>query len=137
MLADVALAGFAAELAPARFLCNETFEIREPGAVADVLRNALEAQCGASAARAARRENAKLPSGRHHTDSFSGTTQLMRASARGEDARVRQLRALGAPLGGRGPRWGSGRSALEWARFLGRPDIVEDLLLASKADELS
>ena len=107
VLADVALAGFAAELAPARFLCNETFEVREPGAVADVLRNALEAQCGATAARAARREDAKLPSqwcmtrwtGRKEdgkTVTIARTTQLIRAAARGEDARVRALVALGA-----------------------------------------
>ena len=83
VLADVALAGFAAELAPARFLCNETFEIREPGAVAYVLRNALEAQCGATAARAARRE-------------AGGATQLTLAAGRGDDARVRMLIALGA-----------------------------------------
>ena len=97
VLADVAAEGFAAELAPARFLCNETFEIREPGAVADVLRNALEAQCGATAARAARRERAELPTGDGERDTIRGTTQLIRAAARGEDARVRALVALGAP----------------------------------------
>ena len=98
VLADVAVAGFAAELAPARFLCNETFEVREPGAVADVLRNALEAQCGARAARAARRGRAELPTADGKTERAMSTTQLIRAAARGEDARMRALVALGAPL---------------------------------------
>ena len=130
VLADVALAGFAAELAPARFLCNETFEIREPGAVADVLRNALEAQCGATAARAARREDAALPRGGGGSETIRGTTQLIRAATRGEDARVRALVALGASRAsaGRSPngeRW----SAAAWARANGCQRALEALLV--------
>ena len=137
VLADVAIAGFAAELAPARYLCNETFEIREPGAVADVLRNALEAQCGATAARAAQRERAVLPtpvvegiSGQ--TQVVDGTTQLIRAAAHGEDARVRTLVALGAPRASTdrhnglfGHRW----SAAAWARANGCQRALEALLV--------
>ena len=102
ILADVAVAGFAAELAPARFLCNETFELRERGAVAEVLSTALELQCGARAARAARRARAEMPNGAEGggaTAFVDGTTQLMRAASRDELApRVRALVALGAPL---------------------------------------
>ena len=112
VLAEVALAGFAAELAPARFLCNETFEIREPGAVADVLRNALEVQCGAMASRTARREITELA---YEIETIGGTstTQLIRAAAHGEDARVRALVALGAPRASADSRrrW----SAAAWA----------------------
>ena len=144
VLADVALAGFAAELAPARFLCNETFEIREPGAVADVLWNALEAQCGASAARAARREEAELPTGNgedgddfdsdHPTATIPGTTQLIRAAACGDVARVRTLVALGAPRtsGGRLEGGGGHRfhrwSAAAWA-IANRCERARDALL--------
>ena len=129
MLADVAVAGFAAELAPARFLCNEIFEIREPGAVADVLRNALEAQCGATVARAARREDAELQTGDGKALLIRGTTQLIRAAARGEDAHVRALVALGAPRGSVARaawlRW----SAAAWARANGRQRALEALLV--------
>ena len=128
VLADVAVAGFAAELAPARFLCNETFEIREPGAVADVLRNALEAQCGATAARASRREDAELPSGSGgEVAAVRGTTQLIRAAARGEDARVRTLVALGASRSS-ADRWRCW-SAAAWARANGCRRALEALLV--------
>ena len=127
VLADVAAEGFAAELAPARFLCNETFEIREPGAVADVLRNALEAQCGATAARAARRESAKLPTGRGYIISMEGTTQLIRAAVLGEDARVRALVALGAPRGSADSR--RHVSAAAWALASGCRRTLEALLV--------
>ena len=129
VLADVAVAGFAAELAPARFLCNETFEIREPGAVADVLRNALEAQCGATAAHAARREDAELPGVEDWEQPIRGTTQLIRAATRGGDARVRTLVALGAPRASVvRDRRHSSKSALSWASHNGFQRIVEDLL---------
>ena len=141
VLADVAVAGFAAELAPARFLCNETFEVREPGAVADVLRNALEAQCGARAARAARRGRAELPTADGKTERAMSTTQLIRAAARGEDARMRALVALGAPLdcfevlmqrfsAGGVQNWSrpSGWTALMRASALGNSRCVEALV---------
>ena len=136
-LADVALAGFAAELSACRFLCNETFQVRDPGAVADVLRRAVEQQCGASAVRAARREAAELAELPAHTldraRRVEGTTQLVRAAARGDEPRVRVLVALGALRAP--PR----RSAdgfyraevwnpLNWAIFNGHEGVARTLL---------
>ena len=114
----VALAGFAAELAPARFLCNETFEIREIGAIAEVLRTSLELQCGATEARAARRQW------------DGGTTQLIRAATSGDDSRARALRALGAPLATADGHREKGLSAVGWAARTGHPRTVEALLVA-------
>ena len=74
LLPILALAGFAPEISSCRFLCNETFEIREPGAIADVLKNVLEAS-GASAVRALRRNS-------------WGTTQLMRAVGEGNEQQL-------------------------------------------------
>ena len=136
-LADVALAGFAAELSACRFLCNETFQVRDPGAVADVLRRAVEQQCGASAVRAARREAAELAELPVHTldraRRVEGTTQLVRAAARGDEPRVRVLVALG------GLRAPPRRSAdgdhraevwnpLNWAIFNGHEGVARTLL---------
>ena len=141
-LALVALAGFAAELAPCRFLCNETFEIREEGAVAWVLRNALEAQCRASARRAAPREPARVQLNSAvrtlFSDAGNSSTQLMRASERGEltdvlallrfgaapDAATRAANAL-APL-----------TALLLAISSGRTAVVRALLAAGASPRL-
>jgi ankyrin repeat protein len=116
VLADVVLAGFAPELASCRFLCNETFQIRERGAVADVLKNGLEAS-GASAVRALRRNS-------------WGTTQLMRAVGEGNEQQVRLLLALGAPINSLDP---FGQSALIKAVAGGHIEIT-NLLLDSGAD---
>ena len=133
-LADVALAGFAAELSACRFLCNETFQVREPGAVADVLRRAVEQQCGASAVRAARREAAELPV--HTLDRahrVEGTTQLVRAAARGDEPRVRVLVALGAlrappRRSADGNHRAEAWNPLNWAIFNGHEDVARTLL---------
>ena len=129
-LAAGARAGFAAELSRCRYLCGETFRVREVGATAEALRTALEAQCGASAARAARREDAELPTGDGMTDIIEGTTQLIRAAARGEDARVRALVALGASRAS-ADRWFflQYRSAAAWARVNGCQRALEALLV--------
>ena len=94
--------------------------------------NALEAQCGARAARAARREDAELTTGDGRSKAIEGTTQLIRAAVRGEAARVRALVALGAPRasadrgdGDGGPFW----SASAWARENGCQRALEALLV--------
>jgi hypothetical protein len=116
LLPILALAGFAPEISSCRFLCNETFEIRERGAVADVLKNVLEAS-GASAVRALRRNS-------------WGTTQLMRAVGEGNEQQVRLLLALGAPINSLDP---FGQSALIKAVAGGHLEIT-NLLLDSGAD---
>ena len=136
-LADVALAGFAAELSACRFLCNETFQVRDPGAVADVLRRAVEQQCGASAVRAARREAAELAELPAHTldraHRVEGTTQLVRAAARGDEPRVRVLVALGAlrappRRSANGNHRAEAWNPLNWAIFNGHEDVARTLL---------
>ena len=128
----VALAGFAAELSSCRFLCGETFRVRERGAGAEVLATSLERQSGARAARAARRETAALivagdadGESRGAVAVVGRTTQLIRAAAGGDAARVRALVALGAP---RDLVDGDGRSALHWAALNGHEEVVDALL---------
>ena len=130
-LAAVARAGFAAELSRCRYLCGETFRVREVGAIAEALRTALEAQCGATAARAMWRKNALLPTGAGYYEEIRGTTQLIRAAARGEDARVRALVALGAPRAsaGRTVSFLNYWSAAAWARANGFQRALEALLV--------
>ena len=53
VVAVVARAGFAAELLRCRFLCGETFRVREVGATAEAMQTAHDAQCGTLAARRA------------------------------------------------------------------------------------
>ena len=110
LLPILAIAGFAPEISSCRFLCNETFEIREPGAIADVLKNALEA-LGASAKRA-------LPG------------SLSRAVQEGDVPMVRLLLALGAPMNEVAP---FRDTVLTTAVLSHHPDVVE-LLLARGAD---
>ena len=110
VLPILALAGFAPEISSCRFLCNETFEIREPGAIADVLKNALEA-LGASAKRAL-------------------LYPLSRAVQERNEEEVRLLLALGAPMNEVAP---FRDTVLTTAVLSRRPDVVE-LLLARGAD---
>ena len=68
------------------------------GGAADVMARALKAQAPwLRAARGAPRESAQLPSG-NHTVLVERTTSLMRAAAAGDERRVRELLAAGAPL---------------------------------------
>ena len=106
VLADVAVAGFAAELSSCRFLCNETFRIRERGAVAEVLRTAVERQC------------------------FERATgwrwsALMRAAARGDEAIARLLLDHGANADLQDV---NGATALAIASACGKEGVVRLLL---------
>ena len=110
LLPILAIAGFAPEISSCRFLCNETFEIREPGAIADVLKNALEA-VGASAKRAL-------------------LYPLSRAVQERNKEEVHLLLALGAPMNEVAP---FRDTVLTKAVLSRQPDVVE-LLLARGAD---
>jgi ankyrin repeat protein len=111
ILPILALAGFAPEISSCRFLCNETFEIRERGAVAEVLKNALDA-CGAPALRAHR-------------------NPLDYVVKNGNEARIRLLLALGAQINKGWPY--RQVTVLATAVISGRPNVVK-LLLDRGAD---
>jgi len=53
----VAAMGFACEVSHCLYLCGETWRKGDKGATNDMLVRSLERQCGASAARAAKRED--------------------------------------------------------------------------------
>jgi ankyrin repeat protein len=106
VIALVSANGFALDARPTRFLCGLT--LREgarradgsldragfAGGPADMIRRALEAQAPwLRAARAAPRGDAQL-----HGVSIARTTSLIRAAAAGDERRVRELLAAGAPL---------------------------------------
>jgi len=106
----VAAMGFACEVSHCLYLCGETYRKGDKGATNDMIARSLERQCGASAARAAARED--------------GTTQLIRAVIQGDVPRALQLVQLGAPLELRdeqGP-------ALHYASHFGCERIVRALL---------
>jgi ankyrin repeat protein len=115
--------GFAAEVSHCLYLCGETWRKGDKGATNDMLARSLERQCGASAARAAEREDFVAAS---HGGTFRGTTQLIRATIQNCLPRVLQLVQLGAHLGIADFQWG--RSALHWASALGHERIVRALL---------
>ena len=131
-----AASGFALEMRRARFVCGATFRLGAPradgsldtrgykGGTADMIRHSLRLQAPwLAAARGARRETARMPGA---TGWVSGTTQLMRAAAAGDERRVRELLAAGAaPGASRG-----GRTALHWASAEGHEGVVRALLAA-------
>lgn len=127
MVGICAAAGYAAELSHCRFLCRSTFVVLQACDAADMLTRSLERQCRARAARAALRQDAELPFGSEGTSEVSGTTQLIRAAARGDDARLRTLIALGAPLDAADTGW-QRMTALQWASANGRCAAVGALL---------
>ena len=89
-----------------------------------MIASSLRLQCGAAAARAARREDA--PSALPWGVTVVGSTQLIRAALQNNLPRVLQLVQLGAPLdlrSGTGPC-----SALLWASILGHERVVAALL---------
>ncbi len=118
----VAAMGFAADVAHCLCLCGETWRKGDRGATNDMLARSLERQCGASAARAAARENFADPTIGY---TISGTTQLMRASALNNLPRVLQLVQLGAPLELKDK---DGWTALNWACCLGHEHVARALL---------
>jgi ankyrin repeat protein len=114
--------GFAAEVAHCLYLCGETWRKGDRGATNDMLARSLERQCGASAARAARREDFVHPTGGW---TIRGSTQLMRAALLNNLPRVLQLVQLGAPLE---LKTSGGSSALFWACHLGHEHVARALL---------
>ena len=132
----VSASGFALDVRPARYLCGLTFRLGARradgsldrggflGGTADMIDCALQRQAPwLQAARAAPREDAQLlgPS------PIARTTSLIRAAAAGDERRVRELLAAGAPLRCvDGLRW----SALHHASFQGSARTVAVLLEA-------
>jgi hypothetical protein len=124
VLPIVAAVGFAAEVSHCLYLCGETWRKGDKGATNDMLARSLERQCGASAARAARREGFV-----HPTDGWTlrGSTQLIRAAALNNLPRVLQLVQLGAPLKLEDNSH-RGCSALHWACEHGHEHVARALL---------
>jgi len=121
VLPIVAAMGYACEVSHCLYLCGVTYRKGDKGATNDMLVKSLERQCGASAARAAEREDFDDING----DTSAGSTQLIRAVARSDLSRVLQLVQLGAPLE---LRTLDGYSALEWACIEGHERIAKALL---------
>ena len=90
----VAALGFAADVSQHVALCGLTWRRGDRGATNDMLVRSLERQCGAKAARAARREDFVHPT----RGTIEGSTQLIRAALLNNLPRVLQLVQLGAPL---------------------------------------
>jgi hypothetical protein len=123
VLGIVAAMGFAAEVSHCLYLCGETWRKGDRGATNVMLARSLERQCGARAARAAKREDFVHPvSG----STFCGTTQLMRAAELNNLPRVLQLVQLGAPLELKNKI--QGWTALHWASWRGREHVARLLL---------
>jgi len=91
----VAAVGFAAEVSHCLYLCGETWRKGDKGATNDMLVRSLERLCGASASRAAVREDYK----HSYTFTITGSTQLIRAAFEDDLPRVLQLVQLGAAQG--------------------------------------
>jgi ankyrin repeat protein len=119
----VAAMGFAAEVAHCLYLCGETWHKGDKGATNDMLVRSLERQCGASAARAAEREDFAHPTGGRI---LGNTTQLIRAALLNNLPRVLQLLQLGAPLELKDKS--CGWTALQWACRQGHKHVARALL---------
>ena len=121
VLPIVAAMGFAAEVSHCLLLCGDTWRKGDKGATNDMLARSLERQCGASVARAAKREDIFYFAG----FTIKGTTQLIRAAMQNDLPRVLQLVQLGAPLELKDE---GGFSALHWACERGHEHIARALL---------
>jgi ankyrin repeat protein len=137
VIAFVSANGFALDARPARFVCGLTFRLgtrRADGSVdragyrggtADVIDCALRLQAPwLEAARSAPRKRAEMREGDWGVP--NRTTSLMRAAIAGDEVRVRELLAAGAPLGcvDSNERW----TALHWASEQGNARAVAALL---------
>ncbi len=120
----VAAMGFAAEVAHCLYLCGETWRKGDKGATNDMLVRSIERQCGASAARAAKREAFQ----HSRWGIIYGTTQLMRAVMLNNLPRVLQLVQLGTSLALWDMCQRDKRSALLWSCDLGSEHLVRILL---------
>jgi len=121
----VSAVGFACEVSHCLFLCGETWRKGDKGATNDMLVRSLERQCGARAARAARRQDFRLRLDEERDCEAPRSTQLIRAALLNHLPRVLQLVQLGAPLG---LADASGCSALQWACDLGHEHVAAALL---------
>ncbi len=115
--------GFAPDVSRCRELCRLTWRVVQRGDTASMLERSLELQCGAKAARAAKREDIANPTTR---EVISGTTQLIRAAMLNNLPRVLQLIQLGAKLDLVDKTWGC--SALYWASLMGHEHVAKALL---------
>ena len=122
----VAALGFAADVSQHVALCGLTWRRGDRGATNDMLVRSLERQCGARAARAARRHEVF----EHQTLKWKimGTTQLIRATLGDDLPRVLQLVQLGAPLDGFDGDDIAPYAALHWACREGQVRVAEALL---------
>jgi ankyrin repeat protein len=148
VVALVSANGFALDARPARFLCGLTFRLgarRADGSVdragfrggtADVIDCALRLQAPwLEAARRAPRERSAMLSVRElFLPSADHTTNLMRAAEAGDEVRVRELLAAGAPL--RCVDSLLGKSALHLASEQGSACSVAALLEADAAGDM-
>jgi SWI/SNF-related matrix-associated actin-dependent regulator 1 of chromatin subfamily A len=111
VLSHACASGYALDLRRSRFLCGVTLRegIRRAdgsldrsgflGATADMIVSSLRVQAPwVAKARGAKREPAMLGGAARGAFHASGTTQLMRAAAAGDEQRVRELVAAGAAL---------------------------------------
>ena len=123
----VAARGYAAEVSQCRALCGLTWRRGDRGATNDMIVSSLRLQCGAVAAREARREDFTFVDPDGELETLEGTTQLIRASMLNNLPRVLQLIQLGAQLDL--VDLGVNRySALLWASYLGHEHVVAVLL---------
>ena len=127
MLPLVAARGYAAEASQALWLCGETWRAGDVGATNDMIVSSLRLQCGAVAAREARREDFAFVWPIGGLEMLKGTTQLIRASIQNDLPRVLQLIQLGAPLD-LVDQSSCRRSALVWASYRGHEHVVAALL---------
>ena len=140
-VALVSADGFALDARPARFLCGLTFRLGARradgsldragflGGTADMLDCALRLQAPwLEAARRAPRERVEVQKGRGRQRWVvaKDTTSLMRAADAGDEVRVRELLAAGAPLGC--VDGNERRTALHWASAQGSARAVAALL---------
>ena len=121
--------GYAAEASQALWLCGETWRAGDAGATNDMIASSLRLQCGAVAAREARRESFTfVRPDNNELYTIEGSTQLIRASIQNNLPRVLQLIQLGAPLDLIDQSAGWRFSALFWASSLGHEHVVAALL---------
>ena len=125
VLPIAAAVGFAADVSQCVQLCGVTWRRGDRGATNDMLVQSLRLQCGASEARAARREDFAIltPDMQHMREA---TTQLIRAAILNNLPRALQLIQLGAPLDVVEETWGY--SALHLASWLGHEHVAKALL---------
>ena len=123
----MAARGYAAEVSQCRALCGLTWRRGDRGATNDMIVSSLRLQCGAVAAREARREDFTFAWLNGGLVALEGTTQLIRATMLNNLPRVLQLIQLGAPIDLVDQSifcW----SALVWASYFGHEHVFAALL---------